>query len=610
MSIVALPFNAGPETSHALARQISNFAYDILRNRAELELNVANILAPIEESQNPRMVAVNPAEVLNEGQIISQLMQQAQAQTAVDGLLEEKDGTFNVTVRKFAENEEVPLETEVVSFQRQEALQGIRKVIQHLAGFLDAKLPENTNQDEDLFGTTSGSQFLSFLEAFDMLHYIDRANGLVVPNLNVQPALDGLIGCIQADSDWEGPYVVLLQLIRACANYRIGDFGALEQAMEKVNSLVPNDARGLFAAGELYHAVQNLQKASECYEKAAMANPGEPALYTRLGLVQAQQGMPANAERNFRKAIEMEGDDKPTIDFLADLLQNTNRGHEVPGLYRSLIDQNPQHAQAHAKYAIALANSGREDEAVKAFDTGLETVEDNTIIKRYYAPLLVKREDVDRALDFYEDCLDVAPNDVPLLMEYAQTLQVAKRDFEIPRVLNSILQANPDQNTRARVLAWLIDLEQPKRVEAVVNARAKVESGDFEGALRELKPLRNWLGDYWEMWLLTAHCHNRLEEYPEAEEAATKLLNLFPGCEPAWAELSASLSNQDRHEEAYNALRQALNMLPNSLPTVFNYALAAKRAGHDEEAQSLAKQLREVVGQDEQFKALFAELEA
>ena len=169
----------------------------------------------------------------------------------------------------------------------------------------------------------------------------------------------------------------------------------------------------------------------------------------------------------------------------------------MPNLWKSLIDKNPQNAQAQAKHAIALLQAGREAEAEKAFEDALAVLDDKAFVKRFYAPMLVQKGELDRAMDFYEDCLDVAPNDVQILLEYANTLRQADREFEIPQVLKSVLASNPDPNTRAQTLAWQIELEQPKRVENVQNAEAKMEAGDFAGAVRDLKPLRNWLADYW-----------------------------------------------------------------------------------------------------------------
>jgi Flp pilus assembly protein TadD len=306
----------------------------------------------------------------------------------------------------------------------------------------------------------------------------------------------------------------------------------------------------------------------------------------------------------------MEGDDKPSADYLAGVLQQTGREHEVPAIWKPIVEANPQNAQAQAKYAISLIQAGKTDEGEKAFDDALEVVEDNAIVERYYAPYLAQKGDLDRSMDFYEDCLDLAPTDVQLLIEYANTLKQAGRDFEIPKVLRDVLQANPDPNTRAQTLAWLIELEQPKRVESVQLAEKKMNDGDFVGAVRDLKPLRNWLADYWKLWALLSAAYNRLDQPEEAENAAKKLLELFPGCEPAYGELVQALSAQDRSEEAYQMMRYAAMNMPGALGVHINLAIAAKSAGHVEEARSLARQIREAVGPNEELAPLLNDLES
>jgi tetratricopeptide (TPR) repeat protein len=324
--------------------------------------------------------------------------------------------------------------------------------------------------------------------------------------------------------------------------------------------------------------------------------------------------MPVNAERNFRRALELEDESKPSADYLAAVLQQTGRDHEVPGIWKAIVAKYPESAQAHVKYAMSLIQTGKAAEGEKVFESALETIEDNAIIKRYYAPYLAQaKQDFDRAMDFYEDALDTAPNDVPTLMEYAQTLEAAGREHEVPQVLKNILASEPEQDIRATTLARLIELEQPKRVESVENASAKMESGDFQGALRDLKPLRNWLADYWKLWALLASAYNRTEQYVDAEEASMRLLQLYPGCEPGYGEAVQALGGQGKHQEAYFLMRQAAGQLPQSLPVFLNLGLAAKRVGNTDEARALAKQIREALAQDpnrDQVEPILVEMES
>src|SRR5690606_29180901 len=99
----------------------------------------------------------------------------------------------------------------------------------------------------------------------------------------------------------------------------------------------PEDSRAWFALAEFYEAIGNAQEASEKYEKSSQLDPEEPAIIHRLARMQLFLGMPVNAERNLRKAVDMEGDDKPSLDLLSDVLAQTGRVHEVPELWKDII---------------------------------------------------------------------------------------------------------------------------------------------------------------------------------------------------------------------------------------------------------------------------------
>jgi Flp pilus assembly protein TadD len=100
------------------------------------------------------------------------------------------------------------------------------------------------------------------------------------------------------------------------------------------------------------------------------------------------------------------------------------------------------------------------------------------------------------------------------------------------------------------------------------------------------------------MWFLMAAANNQLQQFVEAEEAARRTLELFPACEPGYGELASALTGQEKHEEAYQLMRFAASNNPSSLPLHLNLGLAARRAGHTEEAKVMAKQIREALAQD------------
>ena len=614
MKVAVLPFNAAEGTKPAYGRQFAAFVGEQLRNHANAEINGVSYLTQVQEPDGVRMAFVNISDGLLPYDQLKDLFEQADVELVMDGMVSEDAGQFKLIVRFHEKENPVAVYEEEVVFGPDQIFGTLHHLVKLLAEKGQIALPELLAGETMDFGTDDGQSFLNFLEGFDGLSYIQQSNGQVAKEFNPEGSLTALLAADAADEEFEGAYQVAVALCRACGQYRIGTFEGTEAVL---NELIRRHAKAFpafFALGELLQSIGNAGRAADMFEKAVQIEPNDPGLISRLGIAQLQSGMPVNAERNFRRALELEDEEKPSADYLAAVLQQTGRDHEIPGIWKAIVAKYPANAQARVKYAMSLIQTGKPAEGEKAFEAALEEVEDNAVIKRYYAPYLAQaKQDFDRAMDFYEDALDTVPNDVPTLLEYAQTLEAAGREFEVPQVLKNVLASEPEPDVRATTLARLIELEQPKRVESVQNASAKMEAEDWQGAIRELKPLRNWLADYWKLWAMLAAAYNRAEQYADAEDAAMRLLQLYPGCEPGYGEAVQALGGQGKHQEAYFLMRQAAGVLTQSLPIFLNLGLAAKRIGNTDEARALAKQIREALAQDpnrDQVEPILVEMES
>lgn len=616
MKIAVLPFNTAESTKPAYGRQFAGFVADTVRNFAEGEqqndINVVSYLTQVDE-QSQRVAYVNISDGMLPYEQLKELFSQGDVKRLQDGFLEATEDGFKLTVRVHGPESDTPLSEDVIAFPKSDLFVTIQDLIRRMAALAEIAVPPPVAEGTMEFGTTNPDAFLNFLEGFDALNYINQANGGVAVEFSPHPAFDALLAAIDLDADFQGPYQVLVQLARACVAYEIGDAMQVAKTLETAIEKYPEEFPAYFALGELYEKLGDLDKSSNYYERAIQRQPNDAGLYARLGLIQMRLNMPVNAERNFKKSMELDpSPENQAPDMLAATLAQQGRDHEVPVLWKGIVDANPQNGVARAKYAMSLIQAKKEEEGHKAFESALAELEDNAVVKRFYAAVLAEsedRDDLDRAMDFYEDSLELAPNDIPTLMEYAQALRKADRVVDVPDVLKRVLASNPDQNTRAVALGELIELEQPKRAETVEKARAKLEAGDFEGAIRELKPLRNWLGDYYKMWYILAAAQNRSGQYAEAEQSTINLLNLFPGFEPAYAEFVGAMHGQQKFKEAYDIMQQAIQFNPNSLTVAINLAVAAQKAGDTDVARRLARQIREQIGPDTELESVLQELE-
>ena len=564
-----------------------------------------------DEDGIPRFAHINPAETLNEQPMIDEFFEQSDVGKVVDGLLVETEaGAGELTVRWHGNGDGRSVRQKEYTYLPGGMLRAVREFVNDFAHEVGAQLPDELGTDTGLFGTEDAEAFRNFLIGYDATQYVERAQGMVLSSFDPAPAMDALAAAVEADPDWEGPYLTLIELCRLCTQYKLGNAEVIEASLKKLTGLEPDDARAWFALGNLYTALEDHESAGKALEAAHAAQPDEPAILTRLGQAQLALGMPVNAERNFRKAVEMEGDDKPSMDHLANVLAGTGRGHEIPQLWKDVVKASPQNPQARAKLALSLLATGQKDDAITVFETAVEELDEPAVVKRYFASALAKDEQYDKAMDLYEDVLDAAPTDVQVMSEYAQTLSAAGREFEVPKVLNDILAADPEPNLKAMTTAWLLELEQPKRVQAVQAATKKAEEGDFQAALDELAPLKAWLADYWKLWAILATVYNNLDRSEDAEKAARQVLAMYPACEPAYGELCTALAGQGREKEAYETMKLAMANMPGSVLIAINYALAAKRAGDAPEAKKIAKQIRELTGDAQNLQQVLAEIES
>jgi tetratricopeptide (TPR) repeat protein len=612
MKTAVLPMNAVEDRSAPLARQMAGFLAEMVRSIGADDIQAISLMARFEEDGIPRFALVNPSKELNGQEELQQLFQDGEVEKVIDGLLStQEDGSGEMTARWFKKGDDTAFRTEEIKWGAGEFLSAFRRWIEAAAEEEGVKVEDNFATDQGLYGTENSEAFMNFLAGFDGSQYIDRAQGQVAKEFNSEESMEALAKAVELDTDWEAPMLAQLHFCSSASRYQLTDGNTVHSMLEKLSAHWGDDSRVLFSLGDFYMAAGDLNRASEAFEKATVASPEEPVVWSRLGVVQMNLNMPVNAERSLRKAVELEPEgDKRSLEMLSGVLDATGRRHEIATMWKDQIDANPQYSAAYTYYARALQMDGREDEAIKMLDEALKMLDDSLPVKRFYAPLLRTKGEFDQAMDFYEDFLDENPTDTSVMMEYAETLKDANREFEVPQILRDVLTATDDQNLKAHAQAWLIEIEQPQRVEIVKAAEKTANEGDFETALKDLKPMQNWLADYWKLWAATSAISNRVEKFAEGEAAAKQLLEIFPGCEPGYGELCTALYGLDRAEEAFQIMGRVLSQMPQSLSIAVNFALAAKKSGHEEESNMVARQIREQVGNEppEELKKVFEEL--
>jgi tetratricopeptide (TPR) repeat protein len=607
--ITFLQFGVSETVPPGVGRQLGNLLGSGFGGVEGVE-SEGTMLLMTQEADGTVLPAPVSTELFSE-EVIHQVLEQKASDAVVDGLLSLKDDRLSITVRLSRRNATPELWT------RDAPLAELEPILAEAHAWIAEQMGIQGCPSFSIRGSKPEA-FLKYLEGYDAVMLAADPGQGRTPQTDYLRGLDALLEATALDPSLQDAYVAAIRLADSLIHARLASPQEIEERLKKMAAANPEDPRVHRTLADLYRLTGRAQDAINAMDKAvalAQASGNVPPeavaeLLRYRGVLQQSAGMLANAELSFRRAAEVEPYPKPSLDLLVDLLFETNRSHEAPGLWREVIDLAPERPDAWIRYAMVLHRLERKEDAKKALEEALEKTSGNTLIKRYLASVLAEAAEYDRALDFYEDFLDAYPDHAETWFEYARVLGAAGRKHEVPDALRRTLEANPSQNIRAHAQAWLFELENPKRVEAMKLAAEKVDRGELDSAVEDLEKLVEWMPTYWKAWAFLANLYNRVGRHVDAERAAKHTLNLYPGSEPTYVDLVNSLIAQERYEDADRLLTELALTGVQSLPLMISHAIVMKRLGRHDAARRIAAFVREAVdpGNQEVQKAL-AEIE-
>jgi protein O-GlcNAc transferase len=159
-----------------------------------------------------------------------------------------------------------------------------------------------------------------------------------------------------------------------------GDLGAAAAALGKACELAPNDEEACYYFARDLYALGHYESARRPFEAALRAAPQAmlPKVHRAIALNYAGLGMPAEAERHFVKAIQVngraprEGED-PRIDYGAFLFRQGRTAEALRPLQQAARDA-PSSARANLEWGRVLLHVDKLDEAAACLEkaVGLE----------------------------------------------------------------------------------------------------------------------------------------------------------------------------------------------------------------------------------------------
>ena len=169
----------------------------------------------------------------------------------------------------------------------------------------------------------------------------------------------------------------------------------------RATELNPKDADAFYYLGRLYFSADNAVAALVAFQKSLELDASSVRATTQLGQTYEALGRTADAERAYRKAIDLEGRQPKKSGWpyynLGLLYVNTGHASESVPYFREALARNPAFAEAKVKLAVILVKQNLSSEALKLLKEAIQDDPENSEAHYRLALLFAKTGNHDEA---------------------------------------------------------------------------------------------------------------------------------------------------------------------------------------------------------------------
>ena len=198
----------------------------------------------------------------------------------------------------------------------------------------------------------------------------------------------------------------------------------------------PDNVSTLAALANGYVESGEATKALSIYKKALRLSPGDADLHVNHGWALERSGAPANAAREYGRALKLAPDNLAALSNLARLLGGNAATIEQALLFqRRLLELEPTEATAHRHYAEMLRRAGREAEALEHYRVTLRRLPQAAQLLIPAAWLAATASDItlrsaEESLAWSTAALQLGLNDDPTALATQAAALAANNQFE------------------------------------------------------------------------------------------------------------------------------------------------------------------------------------
>ena len=277
--------------------------------------------------------------------------------------------------------------------------------------------------------------------------------------------------------------------------------------LTKAAALLPAQSRPQFLLGVALERSGKLSAAATSFEKAAVLDPRDFDTLLHLGGVYLALNQPANAERKFRGAIELQPREPRALLGLARSL-DAQKKPEAGDAYEKYLAVQPADSAARARLVHLLMDQQQYDAAfaeLERSDAGKPSLES----LKLRADIQIAQKKWDDSIATLHQALALAPNDAQLHGGLGRIFLERREFVSAEKELRVALQLD------GRNLAYRKDLSSTFFL-----------GGNYPAALSTLDEIAKVEQPGAGVWFVRAICYDKLNQPKPALEAYQKFLDL------------------------------------------------------------------------------------
>jgi tetratricopeptide (TPR) repeat protein len=297
--------------------------------------------------------------------------------------------------------------------------------------------------------------------------------------------------------------------------------------------------------GTALQAQGHLNQAVEHYRRAIELDPEQRGAHSALGIILRARGRSDEAVEHYRAALVLDPDNVATLSNLANVLVEQGNLSEASSLYRRALAVAPDFVEAHNNFGTLLFAQESFDEAARHFQEAIRLEPDQSTAYHNLGRVFHAQADLATAIPYYRRAVQVAPADSGARSDLGTALLSQGDVDEAVSQFRLATEADPNafaiHNSLGIALGTQGDLE-----EAVGHFRRAVDiNPDFAEAHNNLSKALLEQGQFGDAIVHLRH-----------------IVRLRPTEADAYNNLGVALAIQGALDEAVEHFRQAVQIDP------------------------------------------------